>query len=241
MVYESSKENQHEKIAYRLDNLENGKNYQIGIFPCTKDDVICLSPIQLIGQPRYIRPKQIINYDYLLKYLFNDKDDIFNKNDTEIDKDIYITDGKINIGKFVWNENRFSTSENTTLWFEPLYPLLEGGELTFTIYNNNPCTIQVYVNQLNIFNIALNRRHVYYSSNDLSFKHDLLFKKNLQLSKVNDKYEDNSFKDDSIDNKINIKIPAQYYSKIIINVQSEYTDTIIDIKDIELNYNNGEK
>ena len=262
MVYESSKENQHEKIAYRLDNLENGKNYQIGIFPCTKDDVICLSPIQLIGQPRYIRPKQIINYDYLLKHLFNDKDNISNKDDIEIDKDIYMTDGKINIGKFVWNENRFSTSENTTLWFEPLYPLLEGGKLTFTIYNNNPCTIQVYVNQLNIFNIALNRRHVYYSSNDLSFKHDLLFKKNLQLSKINDKYEDNlqlskvndkyednlqlskinnKYEDNSEDNKINIKIPAQYYSKIIIDVQSEYVDTIIDIKDIELNYNNGEK
>lgn len=148
----------------------------------------------------------------------------------EINKDVYMTEGKINVGKFVWKENRFSTNESTTLWFESLYPLLEGGILAFTIYNNNPCKIQVYVNQLNIFDIALNRRHVYYSSNDLSFKKDAMFKE------INNRY-----KDDFIDNKINIKIPAQYYSKIIIDVQSEYNDTIIDIKDLALNYNTGEK
>jgi len=227
LVYESTKENQYEKIAYRLDNLENGKNYQIGIFPCTKDDVICLSPIQLIGQPRYIRPKQVIDYDYVL----NRKEIVAKKinitKDISINKDIYMTEGTIDIGKFIWKEDRFSACENTTLWFEALYPLLEGGELTFTIYNNKPCRIQVYINQLNVFNITLNRQHVYFSTNDKSFISNII-----NTVKLND---------NNNDNRVNIKIIPQHYSKIIIDVQSEYDDCVIDIKDLQLNYYTGEE
>ena len=65
LIYTSLKENQHEKKALEIAELENGKNYQIGIFPCTTEGITCLSPMQLIGQPRYIRPKQVINYNYV--------------------------------------------------------------------------------------------------------------------------------------------------------------------------------
>ena len=234
LIYESLKENQHEINPYQLDNLQNGKNYQIGIFPMTKDNVICLSPIQLIAQPRYIRPRQIINYDYLITEQINN------------DKNIYMNDGKIDIGLFTWENEAFVTHKNTVLWFEALYPLVEGGKLKFTVNNDQPCIIRVYIDRLNIFTLTEDRRHVYYSSKDFSFKELLLnevssnktiFLNNINNNKNNGNGNENNDSNNGNNNGIIIDLPPREYCKIIIDVQSEYNDFTISLSNIELSYN----
>lgn len=140
LIYESTIVNKHKTKPFRIENLINGKSYQIGIFPVTRDGIVFINPIQLTGQPRYIRPKHVINYDFVYASTYE-----------PADKDIYMINPQANAGDFSWDGEKWVTQKSTVFWFETAYPLVEGGILTFSMYCTYPCIITVYSNRANIF------------------------------------------------------------------------------------------
>lgn len=134
---------------FELTGLINGKNYQLGIFPVSYYGVTLINPIQLIGKPRYIRPSHFIDDKFI---------DSIKQKIRIVDKNVYRIDNDINIGSFYWNGDKFTTTQSTIFWFETEYPVVEGGILSFEVYSNYPCVINVYSNHANIFttNISTN-------------------------------------------------------------------------------------
>ena len=68
LILEIDEENKYRDRPLEIDGLVNGKDYQIGIFPVTKDGITIINPIQLVGKPRYIRPRHVIDEEFINKY-----------------------------------------------------------------------------------------------------------------------------------------------------------------------------
>lgn len=238
LIYETTEFNKHNINPYTIYNLKNGTDYQLGIFSVTKDNITIINTNQLKLSPRYIRPKHIINEEFINKYNINifkepinkdltkinidpDLNEINNEssykdeygnsslynnfsyinNGNSIDRSIYNYQNRMNIGKFYWNEDKLTTNEETILWFETKYPVLEGGKLNFDIYSNYPCQLNVYSNNFNIFKQKIN------SINTFKWEH------------------------------ININIEPMNYCKIIIEIKCKYLAFYAHIKNIEFIYN----
>ena len=66
LVYESNIDCKHTIEPYLLTNLENGKYYQIGVFPKTKEGLIVVTPNQVVAHPLYLVDDQIVD-----KFVYN--------------------------------------------------------------------------------------------------------------------------------------------------------------------------
>ena len=73
IIYIETEKSSYVDNEYCIDNLISGKKYQIGIFSVSKEDIVTISPLQLIGEPLYLRNEAEFNSPSLYIFL------IFNK------------------------------------------------------------------------------------------------------------------------------------------------------------------
>ena len=134
IIYNSINYNDYKDKSFIINNLINGKDYQIGIFPVTKDNLVIIDSNQLIAKPRYIRNPYKWHEPYELTY--NDH--------------------------FYWDNDKLTTIQNTVAYLTCNFPFVEGGWLSFQVKSNTAVHLNIYLNEKNVFNQELKANEVYH-------------------------------------------------------------------------------
>ena len=120
IIYVETERNKHVDNEYCIDNLISGKKYQIGIFSVSKEDIVTISPIQLVGEPLYLR---------------NDAD--FNG--------LSVFDGYSKMSYTTLNEYQFN--EHDGYWWKYLrYFPIYGAKMYFSLQTEKITRIRIYIN-----------------------------------------------------------------------------------------------
>ena len=130
VIYENYEYNKHVIDSFTVDNLINGKKYQIGVFPVTQDELILVGKNQGILYPRYL-VKSLLWYEgFQLTYMDN----------------------------FYWDDEDhcISTVKKSVGYLICKYPFYEGGKVKLKIRCNVPISFNIYLNENNVFSKEYN-------------------------------------------------------------------------------------
>jgi len=122
--YVETERNLHIDNEYCIDNLISGKKYQIGIFSVSKEDIVTISPIQLIGEPLYLRNEADFN-------------------------GLNVFDG---YSKISYTKYGYFMNEHDSYWWKYLkyYPIY-GAKMYFSLQTEKIVRIRIYINDTILF------------------------------------------------------------------------------------------
>ena len=123
IVYESNVFNQHSVKPYVVEDLKNGKKYQIGIFQA--NDTIMVSQQQIIALPQYVEPQVYFGKEYQFTYM-----DFF-----KFDKTFYTVRDTV-----AWIELEHPLKYGGKLSFD----VHSSGLTLFRVYNNDKIVYQEF-------------------------------------------------------------------------------------------------
>ena len=124
IIYIETEKNLHINNKYCIDNLISGKKYQIGIFSVSKEDIVTISPIQLIGEPLYLRNEADFN-------------------------GLNVFDG---YSKISYTKYGYFMNEHDSYWWKYLkYSPIYGAKMYFSLQTEKAVKIRIYTNDTLLF------------------------------------------------------------------------------------------